>query len=94
MTNKNKINTVYERLEVLTNVDRAIKEVHVEKINVKYKMAEKKPIQEVYNSNIPLICPHCSGKLVQRVARTGSNAGNSFYGCSNYPRCRYIQNID
>jgi len=87
-----KINAVYERLEVLTNVDRAIKEAHVEKINVKYKMVEKKPIQEVDNST--LICPRCSGKLVLRVARTGSNAGNSFYGCSKYPQCRYIQNID
>jgi len=87
-----KINAVYERLEVLTNVDRAIKEAHVEKINVKYKMAEKKPIREVHNS--ALICPRCSEKLMLRVARTGSNAGNSFYGCSNYPRCRYIQNID
>lgn len=89
-----KINAVYERLEVLTNVDGAIKAAHVEKINVKYKMAEKKPIQEVHNSNSPLICPRCSEKLMQRVARTGSNAGKSFYGCSNYPRCRYIQNID
>ena len=30
------------------------------------------------------ICPKCGGKLVQRSGRYGS-----FYGCSNYPRCRF-----
>lgn len=90
-----KVNEVYLRLEVLTNVDEAIKAAHVKNINIKYKMTETKPIHEVHDDHDnPLICPHCNGKLVLRVARTGSNAGNSFYGCSNYPQCRYTQNID
>lgn len=38
----------------------------------------------------PQICPRCGGTLVLRVAKRGTNAGNSFYGCSNYPKCRYI----
>lgn len=38
------------------------------------------------------ICPRCGGKLVKRMARTGKYAGNSFMGCSNYPKCRYIKN--
>ncbi|NLF86464.1 MAG: hypothetical protein GX571_10215 [Lentisphaerae bacterium] len=29
--------------------------------------------------------------MVLRTARRGSNAGNQFWGCSNYPRCRHIQ---
>ena len=34
-------------------------------------------------------CPRCSnGRLVQRTAKT---TGNSFLGCSNYPRCRQIE---
>ena len=37
-------------------------------------------------------CPRCGGKLVLRKATTGFNAGNYFYGCSNYPRCKYIKN--
>lgn len=39
-----------------------------------------------------LICPRCGGELVLRVAKKGANAGNQFYGCSNFPKCRYIQN--
>jgi len=37
------------------------------------------------------ICPICGGALVQRVARKGTNAGNPFWGCSNFPRCRYTR---
>ena len=45
-------------------------------------------------SNPPQIkCPWCNGNLVIRTATRGANAGNQFYGCSNFPRCRYIQNI-
>lgn len=39
-----------------------------------------------------LICPKCGGKLVLRTAKKGANAGNQFYGCSNFPQCRYVQN--
>ena len=40
-----------------------------------------------------LICPRCHSPLVLRTASKGANAGNKFYGCSNYPKCRYIQSI-
>ena len=40
-----------------------------------------------------MICPKCGGLLVLRTARKGSNAGNQFYGCGNFPKCRYIQGI-
>lgn len=35
------------------------------------------------------ICPRCGGQLVQRIARRGSWNGQSFLGCSSFPRCRY-----
>lgn len=40
-----------------------------------------------------LVCPRCGGKLVLRTAKRGEHAGNQFYGCSNYPKCRYIRNL-
>lgn len=40
-----------------------------------------------------LICPRCGSQLVLRQAKRGANAGNQFYGCSNYPKCRYIRNL-
>ena len=32
------------------------------------------------------ICPKCSGQLVRHGGKYGS-----FYGCSNYPKCRYTK---
>lgn len=40
-----------------------------------------------------LKCPNCNGDLILRTATRGANAGNQFYGCSNYPKCKYVQNI-
>lgn len=37
------------------------------------------------------LCPRCGQKLVLRVAKKGKNAGNEFYGCSTYPKCRYTE---
>lgn len=54
-----------------------------EQISVKLKATE---------NQIPK-CPRCNGNLVLRTATKGVNAGNQFYGCSNYPKCKYIQNI-
>jgi ssDNA-binding Zn-finger/Zn-ribbon topoisomerase 1 len=39
------------------------------------------------------LCPKCGGRLVPRVARRGTNAGRQFLGCSNFPRCRYIEDM-
>ena len=33
-------------------------------------------------------CPVCNSLMVKRVTRRGSGAGSTFWGCSNYPRCR------
>ena len=39
----------------------------------------------------PKVCPKCSGELVERTAKRGPNAGNTFLGCSNFPKCRYTE---
>ncbi len=39
------------------------------------------------------VCPRCGAKLTLRTAKRGNNAGNQFYGCSAFPKCRYIMNI-
>ena len=33
-------------------------------------------------------CPRCAQSMVRRTARKGINAGQEFWGCSDYPRCR------
>lgn len=33
-------------------------------------------------------CPRCAGQMVRRTARKGAHAGESFWGCAAFPRCR------
>jgi hypothetical protein len=33
-------------------------------------------------------CPVCNSLMVKRLARRGSRSGSTFWGCSNYPKCR------
>lgn len=39
-------------------------------------------------------CPKCGCSMVRRIARTGNNAGNSFWGCSTFPACRGVRQVD
>jgi restriction system protein len=34
-------------------------------------------------------CVKCNVKMVKRTAKKGNNAGNEFWGCANYPRCKH-----
>lgn len=37
-----------------------------------------------------ILCPQCGAIMIRRKAAKGPNAGNEFYGCSNFPKCRSI----
>lgn len=36
-------------------------------------------------------CPKCSSNMVLKVAKKGKSVGNEFWGCSSFPKCRYIE---
>jgi predicted RNA-binding Zn-ribbon protein involved in translation (DUF1610 family) len=63
--------------------------------NIQDKDINEKHIQQIYNQIYEqkqkinsLICPKCGNKLIVRKGTYGS-----FYGCSNYPNCRFKQDI-
>jgi restriction system protein len=39
-------------------------------------------------ATITPMCPTCKIPMVMRTAKRGSNAGSSFWGCAQYPKCR------
>ena len=81
------IAAIYEKLYPYTQVDAATKAQHIENIEKKLDPA---PAQEQPQTRT---CPRCGGALVLRTASKGANAGNKFYGCSNYPKCRFVENL-
>ncbi|WP_285853369.1 NERD domain-containing protein [Sporosarcina luteola] len=46
-------------------------------------------ISKVTKEVAPTICPRCEGQLTMKAGRYGK-----FYGCSNYPDCRYTDNLN
>ena len=59
---------------------------------VKNKKEEGK--EETQKQEETLICPKCGATMVLRVAKKGEKAGKKFYGCSQFPKCRFIMNIE
>ncbi len=73
------ISNIYNELLPFTNVDLTVKNQHISNI--------------ASNKNNPNICPYCGGQLVIRTAKQGSNIGKEFWGCSNFPKCRFTRNL-
>ena len=48
---------------------------------------------EVREAKKGKICPRCGAAWVLRTVKNGDRAGNKFFGCSEYPKCRYTENI-
>jgi four helix bundle suffix protein len=40
------------------------------------------------------VCPNCGKPMTMRKATTGKNAGTEFWGCTGYPECKGIINIE
>ncbi len=75
---KSQVEDIYNRLLPLTKADMQVKTKH---------------IRDIKSESESDVCPRCGGKLVLRTAQRGAYQGKQFYGCSNYPRCKYIRNI-
>lgn len=76
---KEQVDSLYERLKPLTEITDEEKRQHIESINRKLNDKEH--------------CPYCGGKLVERTAKKGPNAGSKFLGCENYPKCRFTKSF-
>lgn len=92
------IDKIYNKLYPLTQVNEFIKQQHIANIQ-KAKAPTPPPMttpvvatpaQVIQQENI---CPRCGANLVLRETKKGENAGRKFWGCSNFPKCRYKKNL-
>ncbi|MDE7425320.1 MAG: NERD domain-containing protein [Lachnospiraceae bacterium] len=69
----------------------------LKQINIDTPMETPVQNQKNMQNDMPVenekLCPKCGGKLILRTAKRGNYAGSQFYGCENYPKCRFIENI-
>lgn len=98
---EDEINELHLKLEQLTHVGRKKKNEHVDHIKEKLEHQSQKSDQEneipkmdvMENDLAKKHCPRCGSELVLRIAKQGENKGKQFYGCSSFPKCRYIEKI-
>ena len=97
LLSESQIQELFDKLYPYTQVDAAVKLQHVENIEKKKEtstiVVQEEPAQAEMESGLKRKCPRCGGVLMLRTAMKGANAGNHFYGCSNYPKCRFVQNV-
>jgi len=71
-----------------------------EKVEFLFKSVNEtnKSAQEIdgtsVTTNIKPLCPKCGIPMVKRVVNKGEYKGKKFYGCSNFPKCREIIEIN
>lgn len=90
-----KIDELFEKLYPLTRTNEAEKIAHIKSIQQRSKENFSQNIfASMATPNVEnLLCPRCGGRLVMRIASKGTRQGIRFWGCSNYPKCRYIENL-
>lgn len=99
---ESEISSIYNVLYPYSQTTQEEKQKHINAIQHSPTDNTQKPINPVQNMSNPdpedshtdqaMVCPKCGGSLILRTAKRGTNAGNQFYGCSNYPTCKYIKN--
>lgn len=47
--------------------------------------------QEASNASSDPLCPRCGSAMVIRETMRGANAGQQFWRCSTFPKCRGLQ---
>ncbi|MFZ5579459.1 MAG: restriction endonuclease [Pseudomonadota bacterium] len=53
-----------------------------------------KPANTLIAPACPPACPKCSSPMVKRQASRGTHAGQSFWGCPAYPKCRGTRDVE
>lgn len=101
-----KVMGLYEKLYPYSQVSMDVRQAHIDSINsrIEQEKEEKGIIQNQPDSDAnneaiseaqeQITCPLCGSPLVLRTAKKGKNVGQNFYGCSSFPKCKYIKNVE
>ena len=50
-------------------------------------------MQKAASFRVP-VCERCGTNMVLRTGQSGTRKGQKFWGCSNFPACRYTKNFE
>lgn len=81
-----------------------LSESEVQRVVSQIQSGRLEPSRDTHRQHVQLLkargdpsaerkCPKCGSGMVLRTAKRGASAGNQFWGCSAYPKCRGVQNV-
>ena len=94
---------LYQRVYPFSQVDEATRQQHIVTRQTQSRIQRQRkqtyhtfPVSQSSrtastNAHLQPICPRCGATLVKRTVQKGERKGQTFLGCSNYPRCRYTK---
>lgn len=62
-------------------------------LQTQLRPAAERHRERAASASVPL-CKRCGARMVLRTAQTGAHKGQKFWGCSNYPVCRFTIRIE
>lgn len=77
-------------------VQKAVTQIQSDRLAASWKTHRQHVhrLKKRFHPNAQRTCPKCGNTMVLRTARQGKNAGKQFWGCSAYPKCKMVQNIN
>lgn len=79
-----------------TQVSEIIHKIQADQLTPSFKTSREhtQHVKEIIKQkeNTPT-CPKCGSSMQLRKATKGANAGNEFWGCNRFPKCRGIINV-
>lgn len=77
----------------VAEVDEVVRKIETQRKADTFKTSRehRSSLKERYSDNTK--CPKCDSALTIRTTKSGANAGRNFYGCTNFPKCRYMRSM-
>lgn len=97
LLSEEQINMIHQKLYPLTQSTEELRQLHIQQVQEQQNPILPKEgvtsVSPVVHNDTERTCPKCGAVLTLRIAKKGERAGQQFWGCTNFPKCRYIENV-
>jgi very-short-patch-repair endonuclease len=89
------IKEIFSSLDSVFNISGGVQpqdiQVSADAIEISDEKFDDKATDHSATETIESLCPKCGGELVKRISTKGQYAGQKFWGCSNFPKCKFVK---
>ena len=87
------LHRLYDMLAVEIAMKARCTALKYDDLQTQLRPAAERHRERAASASVPL-CKRCGARMVLRTAQAGAHKGQKFWGCSNYPVCRFTIRIE